>query len=1244
MTDGILGAGPGHGYRLARTAFATSFEPGEPVPVDAGDGTGPSGVGVGPVGRENGSGPVGAEGRGGPSGTAGSALRLCVAGGPGHVPAGRPGVGLTGVRALRVTGPVRARPTASADGIGPVSPPRRLLFDGLDVEIGPDTELRYAVCPVLDAALTYRATFVAVDCLLDDGTWTGDLDLSDQHGAAASARGQGAARILLPDHWNLVRVGLGDRPGLVGQRVVALAVVLDPPAVGLPDDARSTDARPDDASSDEQPSDDTPPPEAWFDDLALGTRAAPVRRGPVDHVDTRRGTHSTGTYSRGNTLPATAVPNGCTLWTPLTDAGSATWLYSWAAHNDAANRPRWQGIGISHQPSPWMGDRNQLAFHPVPEWRAQVGAGAADPGPADPGGGASSAGATHADVPDASLAARALAFDHDEEVARPHAYGVTLDGGTQAAVAPTDHGGVLRFAFPPGLATGHVLVDAVSTEGAGPDGPAGFRLDPESGTLTGWVDHGSGLSVGRSRMFVVGRFSRPPVRTGRPRGDRECARHATFTLGDDPVVELRVATSFIGVDQAWHTYDLELADRTFADVAAAARVAWEERLSVVEVEGATDEQLATLYGGLYRLNLYPTSQTENAGTADAPDPWHASPVAAPTGPATDERTGAAVLPGPMVVNHGFWDTYRTCWPAYALLYPGVAAALADGFVQQYREGGWTARWSSPGYADLMTGTSSDVAFADLHAKGVPLPDPLATYDAGLRNATVIPPCEGVGRKGQAFALLHGYVLRDVHESVSWHLEGCLNDAGLAGLARALAADPRTPARRRRALADEAAYLAQRAAGHAHLFDPAAGCYRGRGRDGGFDPAEGFDPAAWGGDYTESDAWNFAFHAPHDPAGLAALHGGPDGLAAALDRFFATPERADRPGGYGQVIHEMVEARDVRLGQLGQSNQVSHHIPYTWLAAGRPDRTQEVVRDILARLWTGSAIGQGYHGDEDNGEMSAWYVLSALGLYPLEVGTPRWAVGSPLFRRAVVHHPTGDLVIEAPGNGPGTPYVQGLAVDGRAVDVPWIAHDDLLGGATVTFAMGATASEWGRAGAAVGRDAGLAGPWRDITGPPLGDVATDRSLGAVRANDMDAGRGDRTDAGRGAGVDGAWRGRDGAVPGLSDDDLDTAVDLTGVLSPGGVLHWSGGPGLLMAYTVTSALDGRPAPAAWTVEVRPPDGPWSTVDERTDEVFPWPGQLRPFLLDTPTRLGEVRLTFHHDPGHVAQLELLVHPAPG
>jgi predicted alpha-1,2-mannosidase len=1099
--------------------------------------------------------------------------------GPAHVPAGRPGVGLTVEHAQRI----------SHDGAGGT-----VVLDGLDVPVEAGVTLRYVLLPVLDEALTYRSTYVAVDLLLDDGTWLSQTEpgrtLRDQHGMPATAVGQGDARILVPDHWNVVRVDLDRVAELApGRRVRAAAVVTVPPDGGTT--------------------------EAWLDSVTVGPRPARTVGGRTDLVDTRRGTHSSGAYSRGNTVPAAAVPNGFTMWVPLTDASSASWLYSWAAHNGPDNRPRLQGVAISHEPSPWMGDRDQLAFHLVPARPGdRLGGGSGD-GSGDPG------------VPDAGLTARALGFSHDDETARPHLYSVDLDDGAKVAVAASDHGGVLRFTFPPGATTGHLIIDAVSDSGA--DGPPVAITVHDDGTFTGWSDHGSALSVGRSRMYVVGRISRPVLRTGRAHG-RDHATYATVAFGaplaagspgaaagpDDlasRTVEVRVGTSYISEDLARRALEREVAG-SFEEVVDRARAQWEERLGVLDVEGATEEQQVTLYSNLYRLNLYPSSYTEVGADGE---PVHASPV----------LDGAPVLPGTLFVNHGFWDTYRTCWPAYALLYPDVAARLADGFVQQYREGGWVARWSSPGYADLMTGTSSDVAFADLHLRGVPLPDPLATYDAGLRNATALPTRSGVGRKGQAFALTHGWVPRDVDESVSWGLEGYINDAGLARMAQALADAPGTQDGRRRSLRDEAAYLRQSSLGYAHLFDAETGFFRGRGRDGSFRPGP-FDPDEWGGDYTESDAWNFLFHPVHDGAGLAALHGGPAGLERLLERFFATPERADKPGSYGSVIHEMVEARDVRLGQLGQSNQVSHHIPYVWLFAGRPDRTQETVREILARLWTGSEIGQGYHGDEDNGEMSAWYILSALGLYPLEIGSSRWAVGSPLFVRAVVHRPDGDLVVEAPGAADRW-YVAGLEVsdaDGaaRAITLPSVEHGDLTGGATLRFALSATPTRWG--------------------------VPTP----AIAGSGSGTGTGKRTDPGTGAGVrtgqggtgrrgepvrpwrraEGDWHGFAGPLPRLTDGDLTTSAEVAGTLEwrPAGDVPEST---VLCAYTLTSSSDGAAAPpSAWRLVAT--DG--RVVDERSGEEWPWPGQLRPFVLDEPATLTALRLELY-DAGALAQVELLL-----
>jgi predicted alpha-1,2-mannosidase len=1115
---------PPHGYGLASTDWSTSFEAGEPPVVEGVTG----------------------------------ALTVQVGDGPRHVPAGRARVGLTGTRALRVMADGRA--LARTQGA------RHVLADGLDLPLGPDSELRWAVAPVLDAALTYASTWAAVDVQLDDGTWLSAHAPLDQHGLPADPAGQGRARILVPDGWNVVRVSLG---ALTGRRVRAIAVALA--AEGSVTDATSAPA----VNVTAAPAANvTAAPAAnatvWFDDIAIGRPEPRVAASPVDHVDTRRGSHSTAHYSRGNTVPAAATPHGAALWVPLTDGASGSWLYSWAAHNGPDNRPRLHGVAVSHLPSPWMGDRNQLALHPVAARRPL-------------------------EVPDATLTARALPFDHTDEIARPHHYGVALDGGLRVDVAPTAHGAVLRFSYPAGATHGHVVLDAVSPAGGtDPRGPVSVHVDPRSGELTGWSDHGSGLSVGRSRMFVAGLLSRPVVAAGAARGDRPHARYAAVTLDADAVLEVRVATSLVSLDQARRTLAHELTGRTFAEVEADARSQWDDRLGVVEVEGATPEQLATLYTALYRLHLYPTSGWE----LDGDRPVHASPVLSHTGSAT-------VLDGEIYVNHGFWDTYRTCWPAFALLDPAHAARLADGFVQQYREAGWIARWSSPGYADLMTGTSSDVAFAGLASRGVTLRDPLATYDAALRNATTLPDRPGVGRKGQGHALLHGWVPSDVHESVSWTLEGCINDAGIAAFARALADDDGLPIdpHRRRALRDDAAYLAQRSAAYRHLFDAETGFFRGRTRAGTWSTAR-LDPTRWGGDYTESDAWNFAYHAPHDPAGLARLHGGREALAGHLERFFATPERADNPGGYGTPIHEMLEARDVRLGQLGQSNQVSHHIPYLWLAAGRPDRTQEVVADIMRRLWTGAEIGQGFHGDEDNGELSAWFVLSALGLYPLDAGSSRWVIGTPLFRRAVVHRPGGDLIIEADGIEPGRrgPYVHALTVDGVAHREPWIEHRDLAGPTTLRFTLSTEPSGWGTGGLGVPSPDG---PWAD------------------------------------ASATGRWADADNTpVPALADDDVTTAVDLL----PGTLTWTAPAPTdhLLRAVTLLSAADGRRAPASWTLDVRDDDGAWVRVDQRDGETFAWAGQLRPFVLPRPVPLRDVRLTFT-DAGTLAQAELLVSPAP-
>ena len=584
---------------------------------------------------------------------------------------------------------------------------------------------------------------------------------------------------------------------------------------------------------------------------------------------------------------------------------------------------------------------------------------------------------------------------------------------------------------------------------------------------------------------------------------------------------------------------------------------------------------------------------------------HASPVLPTRGQATDTRTDAQAVPGTMYVDHGFWDTYRTAWPAYALLYPELAAELADGFVQQYREGGWIARWSSPGYADCMTGTSSDIAFADLQVKGVQLPDPEAAYEAALRNATVAPPLPEVGRKGGETAVFRGWVATDsgVGETVSWSLEAHINDAGIAAQAALLAerAEAAGDAQRAERLRGESAYLAARSANYALLFDPETEFFRGRRSDGAFDvPAEEFDPLEWGGDFTETNGWTFAFHAPHDPEGLAGLQGGRDMLRGRLEQYLDTPERADRRGTYDTTIHEMVEARAVRMGQFGFSNQPAHHIPFLFHHVGAPEEASRIVREVHRRLFVGEQIGQGYPGDEDNGEMSAWWLLTALGLYPLQLATGRYHLVAPLFETVHVK-PLGreGFTVTARAEGGAPPGTEDLCITemrvrGEAHEDSWIDHTQLHGEIEVELA--AAPSGWGGIPPSPTAPGERPQPLRDLFAADPADPLLD----------------------------------DDARTELALDTASAVIDLPEL----------GEPMQARFLTLTSAQTTGGDPIAWRLEGSEDGESWTVLDARSAQRFEWRRQTRPFEIDSPRPCTRHRLvvTTSEGPLRLAELELL------
>ncbi|MGW0767347.1 GH92 family glycosyl hydrolase [Streptomyces sp. NPDC002676] len=1046
---------------------------------------------------------------GGTGGTVPQDMLSLVDRGPNGSPTAKARAGYTGRRALRYAG----RHTASGRAYS-----YNKVFD-VNVKVGGDTQLSYRIFPSMaDGDRDYDATNVSVDLAFTDGTYLSGLGATDQHGFPLSPRGQGESKALYVNQWNNVVSRIGSVAA--GKTVDRILVAYDSPSG--PAKFRG-----------------------WMDDLAL--RPVPPEEPKAhlsDYALTTRGTNSSGSFSRGNNFPATALPHGFNFWTPVTNASSLSWLYEYARANNDDNLPTIQAFSASHEPSPWMGDRQTFQVMPS----AATG------------------------TPDTGRTARALPFRHENETARPYYYGARFENGLKAELAPTDHAAALRFTYPGADAS--VLFDNVTEQ-------AGLTLDKEHGTVTGYSDVKSGLSTGATRLFVYGEFDKP-VTDGASSGVKGYLR---FDAGADHTVTLRLATSLISVDQAKDNLSQEIpAGTSFGTVKEQARRTWDKLFGRVEVEGATPDQLTTLYSSMYRLYLYPNSGFEKAGGKDE----YASPFSPMPGPDTPTHTGAKIVDGRVYVNNGFWDTYRTTWPAYSFLTPSQAGEMVDGFVQQYKDGGWTSRWSSPGYADLMTGTSSDVAFADAYVKGVHF-DAEAAYDAALKNATVVPPTSGVGRKGMSTSPFLGYTSTDTGEGLSWALEGYVNDYGIAKMGEALYR--KTGEQHYK---DESEYLLNRARDYVKLFDSRAGFFVGRTAQGDWRvDSEKYDPRVWGYDYTETNGWGYAFTAPQDSRGLANLYGGRKGLADKLDEYFATPETAspDFVGSYGGVIHEMTEARDVRMGMYGHSNQVAHHVIYMYDAAGRPWKAQQYVREALSRLYNGSEIGQGYHGDEDNGEQSAWYLFSSLGFYPLVMGSGEYAIGSPLFKQVTVHLENGrDLVVKAPENSAKNVYVQGVTFNGKPWTSTSLPHSLLSRGGELEFSMGPEPSAWG----------------------------TDQNAGPVSITQDDKVPNPRADVLTG----------DGA---LFDNTSATAATVSSVDLPVKDATKA------VQYTLTSSADRTEAPTGWTLQGSADGRSWKTLDHRAGETFTWDRQTRAFTITAPGSYARYRLVLDGE-ATLAEVELL------
>ncbi|RHW42855.1 glycoside hydrolase family 92 protein [Neobacillus notoginsengisoli] len=1080
-----------------------------------------------------------------------SDMKAFVGDGPTSSYTGKTRAGWTGTQSLIYEG----RHEAKGEGYA-----YNKLYD-VDIKVTPDMQLSYFIHPqFMDKnELDYSSTYVSIDLAFTDGTYLSELKAYDQHDVLVNPKAQGESKTLYANQWNYKEANIGQ--AAEGKTIDRILVAYhNPNGPGVF--------------------------KGSIDDIHI--IANPVKQtyaSPVDYVNILRGTNSNGTFSRGNNFPAVAVPHGFNFWTPMTNAGSTSWLYSYQQSNNADNLPVLQAFSLSHETSPWMGDRQ--TFQVMPSAQAK---------------------------PSANRSARALPFKHENEIAKPHYYGVTFENGIQTEMTPTNRAAMFKFTFTGNASS--LIFDNVNNSG-------GLTIDVANNAISGYSDVKSGLSTGATRMFVYATFDKPIAASERLTGEgrNNVTGYVQFdTSGADKTVTMKMATSLLSVEQAKKNLEQDIkASDTFDSIKERAKQLWNEKLGIIEVEGANEDQLVTLYSNLYRLFLYPNIAYENTGTEENPVYKYASPFSPATGQNTATVTGAKIVEGKPYVNNGFWDTYRTTWPAYALLTPTQAGEMIDGFVQQYRDGGWVSRWSSPGYANLMVGTSSDVAFADAYLKGIKNFDVDAFYESALKNAAVYSRDQSVGRKGLSTSIFNGYTSTSTGEGLSWALDGYINDFGIANIAKALLEKTDKNDPKYEQYKTDYEYYIARSQNYVEMFNKEVEFFAGRNPDGTWRyAAKDFDPRNWGQDFTETNAWNMAFHVPHDGQGLANLYGGRDQLAKKLDEFFSTPETALHPGGYGGIIHEMKEARDVRMGMYGHSNQPSHHIPYMYNYVGQPWKTQEKVSEILSRLYIGSEIGQGYAGDEDNGEMSAWYILSAAGFYPLQMGLPEYAIGAPFFKKMTIHLENGkDLVIKAPKVSKQNKYVQSLKVNGKAYNKTTIAHELLAEGAVLEFEMGSKPSKWGTGEEALPTsitDHSTDGS--SLLPDPLKDLAI---TGSGKSSHSDQ----------------------GVASLLFDNDSTTKLTLAGA-QPWVQYKFDNGPKRAVMYTITSGDNQAQDPKSWELIGSNDGKEWTVLDKRSDVSFKWRTFTKPFAIQNPGDYVFYRLRVTGNGGDAsttfAEIELL------
>ena len=712
-------------------------------------------------------------------------------------------------------------------------------------------------------------------------------------------------------------------------------------------------------------------------------------KNPVDYVSTLVGTQSKFELSTGNTYPATALPWGMNFWTPQTGKMGDGWAYTYDAD-------KIRGFKQTHQPSPWMNDYGQFAIMPI----------------------------TGGLVFDQDR--RASWFSHKAEVAKPYYYKVYLaDHDVTTELAPTERAVMFRFTYPK-TKNAYVVIDAF-------DKGSYVKIIPEENKIIGYSTKNSGGVPENFKNYFVIQFDKPFTFTSGvkennilPNETEVQGNHTGAIIGfatqKGEIVHARVASSFISYEQAELNLK-ELGKDSFDQLVTKGKDIWNREMSKVDVEDDNIDNLRTFYSCLYRSMLFPRSFYEIDAKGQV---VHYSPY------------NGKVLPGYMFTDTGFWDTFRCLFPFLNLMYPSMNQKMQEGLVNSYKESGFLPEWASPGHRDCMIGNNSASVVADAYIKGLRGYDIETLWEALKHGANAHLRGTASGRLAYDAYNKLGYVPNNIGigQNVARTLEYAYNDWTIYTLGKKLGKP-----------ASEIDIFKQRALNYKNVYHPKRKLMVGKDDKGVFNPK--FDAVDWSGEFCEGNSWHWSFCVFHDPQGLINLMGGKKEFNAMMDSVFVIPGKQGMESR--GMIHEMREMQVMNMGQYAHGNQPIQHMVYLYNYSSEPWKAQYWIREIMNKLYT--AGPDGYCGDEDNGQTSAWYVFSALGFYPVCPGTDEYIIGTPLFKSAKLHLENGKTVtIKAENNQLDNRYIKEMKVNGKSQTRNFLTHDQLIKGANIQFQM------------------------------------------------------------------------------------------------------------------------------------------------------------------------------------------------